>query len=358
MLKVVCDQKIPFLRGALEPAGIQVEYLPPAQITPEAVRHADALFIRTRTRCDASLLATSAVRFIATCTIGFDHLDRDFLASRNIAWASAPGCNAQSVAQYVAAVLVSLGIGAGKTLGIVGVGHVGSAVERVACALGLTVLRNDPPRAAREGGAGFAGLDDLLANSDAVTVHVPGGNATRNLAGSAFFAGMKPAALFVNTSRGTVADPAALAARRGRLALDVWPGEPDIDRNLLEKVVFGTPHIAGYSTDGKAAGTTLGVRAFAAFFGIPELREFAVGTLPPPDEPAFRLPAENQIRAAILHTYDPAEDTARLRRDPSMFETLRNDYPVRREFHAFTLRGAAQENLQTLRLLGFNIEES
>ncbi len=358
MLKVVCDQKIPFLRGVLEPAGIQVEYLPPAKITPEAVRHADALFIRTRTRCDANLLAASAVRFIATCTIGFDHIDRNFLAARNIAWANAPGCNSRSVAQYVAAVVVSMGIGAGKTLGIVGVGHVGGAVEQTARALGLDVMLNDPPRAEREGNAGFAGLDELLANSDAVTVHVPGGDATRNLAGPAFFAAMKPDAPFINTSRGTVADPAALAARQGPLALDVWPGEPDIDRRLLAKAIFGTPHIAGYSTDGKATGTAMGVRAFAAFFGIPELRDFAVGALPPPNGPVFRLPADSQIRAAILHAYDPAEDTARLRRDPAMFENLRNDYPVRREFHAFTLRGAAPENVQTLRLLGFNIEES
>ncbi|MEA4862068.1 MAG: 4-phosphoerythronate dehydrogenase [Victivallaceae bacterium] len=356
-MKVVCDQKIPFLPGALEHAGIQVEYLPPAKITPEAVRHADALFVRTRTRCDARLLDAAAVRFIATCTIGFDHLDTEYLAKRGIAWASAPGCNAQSVAQYVAAVLASLGIGSGKTLGIVGVGHVGRAVERVALAIGMRVLRNDPPRAAREGSAAFVPLRELLATSDAVTVHVPGGDATRNLAGLEFFAGMKPDALFINTSRGTVADPAALASRWGPLVLDVWPGEPDIDRALLEKTVFGTPHIAGYSSDGKANGTAMGIRAFADFFGIEALRDFDVRALPPPGEPDFRLPERDQIRAAILHTYDPAEDTAKLRRNPALFETIRNDYPVRREFHAFSLHGAAPENLHPLSQLGFNIEE-
>lgn len=357
-MKVVCDQKIPFLRGVLEPVGIEVKYLPPAMFTPETVRNADALFVRTRTACGAPLLEGSAIKFIATCTIGFDHIDAAYLAARNIAWASAPGCNAGSVAQYVAAVLAALGFGTDKTVGIVGVGRVGSAVEKTVRALGMRVLRNDPPRAEREGADGFVPLDVLLAASDVVTVHVPGGEETRDLASAAFFAAMKPGALFINTSRGTVAAPAALAARRDPTVLDVWPNEPAIDRALLERVAFGTPHIAGYSTDGKANGTAMGVRAFAEFFGIAKLRNFAVPELPPPAEPRLALPPRDQIRAAILHTYDPATDTANLRRDPAGFENLRNDYPVRREFHAFTLRSAAPENMETLSCLGFNLEES
>ena len=176
-MKIVCDNKIPFLRGALEPYA-EVVYLPGAETTPEVVKDADAVVTRTRTRCDASLLEGSRVRAIATATIGFDHIDTTWCEAHGIAWSNAPGCNSWSVKQYISSVLAVLAQRHGLkldtlTLGVVGVGNVGSKVAEVGRAYGMRVLLNDPPRARAEGPEAFTDLDTLLAESDIVTVHVP-----------------------------------------------------------------------------------------------------------------------------------------------------------------------------------------
>ena len=355
-LKVICDSKIPFLKGMLEPFGVECRYLPPPEIDAAAVKDADAMIVRTRTRCNAALLDGSRVKFIATATIGFDHLDAEYLAARNIVWRSAPGCNAGSVAQYIGSILAHTGW-RGKTIGVVGVGHVGTKVAELASALGMEVLLNDPPRAAREGKEKFTGLKELLGASDIVTMHVPNEPSTRDLADESFFAAMKRGALFINSSRGSVVDESALLDSGVDFVLDVWKNEPAIRRELMMNAVFSTPHIAGYSTDGKANGTGMAVRALAEFFGIDGLRNFKVTAVPPPENPVIELKsATDGVAAAVLQSYDIDRDSRALRSAPDHFEQLRNDYWLRREFPAFDVVNAAAGCAETLRRLGFNLQ--
>lgn len=366
-LKIVADDRIPFLRGVLEPYA-EVVYLPGDKTGPAEVKEADALITRTRTHCNESLLAGSRVRFIATATIGYDHLDTAYLDSAGIAWTSAPGCNASSVAQYVAGALtLDNADPRGKTLGVVGVGNVGSKVAKLGEALGMRVLRNDPPRARREGREAFTELPELLAEADFVSIHTPltrdGEDPTFHLCDADFLARMKPGAWLCNAGRGEVADTCALktALQKGMLGgavLDVWEHEPAIDRELLALVRIGTPHIAGYSTDGKANGTSMSVQALAKFFGIPELINWRPEEIPaPPEGQTIELdPAlsdAEQLAAALRHTYDIRIDDRNLREDPAGFERQRGHYRFRREAPAFTVKGGSPEVRAALTRLGF-----
>ena len=377
-MKIVADNKIPFLRGVFEPFA-QVLYLPGGETTPEVVRDADALLTRTRTRCDAALLAGSSVRVIASATIGYDHIDTAWCEARGIRWSNAPGCNAGSVEQYVAATLCALSRRhgfplAGRTLGVVGVGHVGSRVVRMAEALGMKVLRCDPPLARLSSRAEsrdpFLPLDEVIARSDIVTLHVPltrtGEDATWHLLDAARLSAMRPDQDLINTSRGPVVDGAALKAALqarslGGAVLDVWEGEPEPDRELLDLVDIATPHIAGYSADGKAAGTTVAVRTVASALGLP-LTAWRPEALPVPAQPlSFTLDAqgkslEEALQEAVLYTYDILADDAALRVDPARFETLRGDYPVRREPGAFRiqLQGGTKKMADALSAIGFS----
>ena len=357
MLRIVADDKIPFLKGILEPfAG--VTYIPGKDINREVAAGADALLIRTRTRCDASLLAGTPVKFIGTATIGYDHIDCGFCENAGITWTNAPGCNASSVMQYMASALISVSKEKkmsleGKTLGIIGAGHVGSQVETLAGLLGMKVLLNDPPRARREGCEKFTELNRLLERSDFVTMHVPltmaGDEKTYHLMDTVMIGMMKPDAWLINTSRGEVVDSAALdaALSMGEIAgaiLDVWEDEPKIDFELLRKVFIGTPHIAGYSADGKANGTSRVVRALCAHFGLPLVSWYPENLPEPLNNASIRindlLTEDAAILHAILHTYDIRNDCTRLRENPADFEKLRNYYPVRREFQAYTVTGS------------------
>lgn len=374
-MKIVCDDKIPFLRGVLEPFA-EVVYLPGKQTTAEVVRDADAIITRTRTKCNAELLSGSSVKVIATATIGFDHIDTGWCERNRIIWRNAPGCNSWSVKQYISSVLVSLarryGLDLTKmTLGVVGVGNVGSKVAEAASLLGMKVLLNDPPRARREGPQGFVSLDELMAQSDIVTLHVPltkeGEDATWHLFDAARIARLRPDQFLFNSSRGPVVDNAALRdalkakTLRGAV-LDVWENEPDIDRELMGLVEYSTPHIAGYSADGKANGTTMSVRTVASVLGLP-LTDWTASGVPAPAQPlAFCIDAAGKSDAevlaeAILHTYDVQRDSDALRAAPDQFEKLRGDYPVRREPTAFslTLRGGTAAQAETLSRLGFQI---
>lgn len=365
-MKIVCDDKIPFLKGVFEPYA-QVVYLPGAKTTAADVRDADAIVTRTRTKCDESLLAGSKVRMIATATIGFDHIDTEWCESHGISWTNAPGCNSGSVCQYIASVLVSLFEELkGKTLGIIGVGHVGSKVEALARTLGMNVLLNDPPRAKAEGPEGFVSLEELLECSDIVTLHVPLASDTYHLIDSKALAKMNPNQILINSSRGEVVDGDALktALKEKRLrgaVLDVWEHEPDIDPELLELVNIATPHIAGYSADGKAAGTVASVRAVAHALGIKELYDWNVSDIPGGGEFSiyghYSKSTEEILREAILHTYDVSGDCAALRGDIGAFESLRSNYPIRREFEAFSLNltDASGESIRILAELGFVI---
>ena len=372
-MKIVCDDRIPFIRGVFEPWA-EVVYLPGAATGPEQVRDADALVTRTRTRCDAALLEGSRVRVIATATIGFDHIDTAWCDARGIVWKNAPGCNAGSVEQYAASVFAVLLRRRrldprGLTLGVVGVGNVGSRVARIGSLLGMKVLQCDPPRA-----RGFVGLDELLDGSDIVSLHVPlstqGEDATWHLIDAAKLSRMRPGQLLLNTSRGPVADNSALrdalkAHAIGGAVLDVWEGEPAIDRELLGLLDIATPHIAGYGADGKARGTAAAVHAVASVLGLP-LENWEPESLPePPQTSVFRLDGAGRqpwelLCDAVMHSYDVRKDDSRLRGDPGLFERLRGDYPVRREFPAFTavLSGAGPEAAGLLKEAGFNVTEA
>ena len=374
-MKIVCDNKIPFLRGVLEPYA-DVVYLPGKETTADDLRDADAVITRTRTKCNSDLLEGSAVRVIATATIGFDHIDTKWCESRGIIWKNAPGCNSHSVKQYISSVLCTLmgrfGMDPGKmTLGVVGVGNVGSKVADVGRALGMKVLLNDPPRQRAEGPDAFVSLDSLVAQSDIISLHVPlyreGEDATWHLFDSGRIASLRPSQILINSSRGPVVDNEALKAalKSGLIraaVLDVWEREPDIDRELLGLLSVATPHIAGYSADGKAAGTAASVRTVAEVLGLP-LTDWAPSDVPPPAQTLdFTLDASCRppfevISEAVFHAYDVMDDDAALRAAPQAFEKLRGDYQIRREPSAFTLRlrGGTLELCSSLRLLGFKV---
>ena len=378
---ILADSKIPYLEGVFEPYA-DVRYLDPGEFTPETVRDADALIIRTRTKCDAALLEHSRISVIATATIGTDHIDMDWCGKRGIVCRNAAGCNAASVAQYMTSALLRMSLRhgvdlRGKTLGVVGCGHVGSKVAAAAYTLGMNVLVNDPPRARREGPSGFVSLETIRDEADFVTFHVPltheGPDRTEHLADEAFFRGLKKKPFFFNTSRGDVLDEAALksAIREGRISgavLDVWHAEPEIDRELLSLVDYATPHIAGYSADGKANGTAMAVEAVARALNlfepdaIQQIRAGILAKVPAPANPVVTLDtgSENPIADAVFASYDVAEDDAALRAVPEDFEALRGSYRVRREFPACTVRlsggGPADPLRDTLRGLGFGLD--
>lgn len=374
-MKIVCDDKIPFLRGSLEPFA-EVVYLPGKQTTAEVVKDADALITRTRTACNESLLKGSKVKVIATATIGFDHIDTAWCEANGIEWKNAPGCNSWSVKQYIASVLVSL---AGRygldlsamTLGVVGVGNVGSKVAEVASLLGMKVLLNDPPRERAEGSDKFVSLDELMQKADIITLHVPltreGEDATLHLFDEARISRLRKDQFLFNSSRGPVVDNRALKtallnkAIRGAV-LDVWEGEPELDRELIELLEYSTPHIAGYSADGKANGTTMSVRVVAAALGLPLTDWTASGVPAPAQALEFSIDAAGKTRQqvlaeAILHTYDVQKDSDALRAAPELFEKLRGDYPTRREPTAFTLtlKGGFGDLAATLEKMGFKV---
>ncbi len=333
-MKVIIEKNIPFIKGCLEHLA-DVSYLAADEITPEAMKDADALITRTRTRCDAALLEGSRCRFIATATIGTDHIDLDYCRRKGITVANAPGCNAPAVAQYVFASLFSLpgfpADPAGMTIGIVGVGHVGSIVERWARQLGFRTLLCDPPRSEREGADGFCAYADILRESDIITFHTPlsrdGKYPTYHIfdsrAGEAL--GRRP--IIVNAARGSVVDNAALVKmldedKVAAAVIDCWENEPAISPELLEKAAIATPHIAGYSREGKIRATRMALDAFCRYFNLPPVKM---------DEEVAPGAADIVTRRSILDSYHPLADTAALKQSPADFESLRNNYSYRPE---------------------------
>lgn len=342
-MKVIVDNKIPFIGEAVEKIADSVVYAPGAGFTPELVRDADALIIRTRTLCDRRLLEGSRVRFIATATIGFDHIDTDYCRRAGITWSNAPGCNSSSVAQYLQSSLLLLQELRGMrlpelTLGVVGVGNVGGKVAQVAQRLGMRVLLNDLPREEREGTAAFRSLQTLAEECDIISFHVPlykeGRYKTFHLAHESFFRSLKRRPVIINTSRGEVVDTRALIAALedglvSDAVIDVWEHEPDIDLTLLNKVFLGTPHIAGYSADGKANATRMALDALCRFFHIEA--DYLISPPPPPNP----VVTAASLAEACLQMYDPRRDSDALKARPGQFEALRGDYPLRREEEAY-----------------------
>ena len=351
-MRVIVDSHIPHIQGLIEPHA-EVLYLEPGDITRTAVKDADALIVRTRTRCNADLLDGSRVRFIGSATIGTDHIDLDYCASRGITVRNAPGCNAPAVAQWVFCAIHAwmqardIAVPEGLTLGIVGVGHIGSIVARWGRALGFTVLLNDPPRemAERTGKTDmtdktdktertgvdsetvFDPLEELQRRCDIITFHTPitrdGQWPTWHLCDQAFLDGLNRCRLILDAARGPIADNAALLGWHGDVGLDCWENEPDISRELLEKAIVATPHIAGYSAEGKQRGTAMMLAALNDFYDW----DIPIPTIASPATGAAQVTLDG-----IAASYDIQADTAALKADPAGFEALRNHYRHRPEY--------------------------
>ena len=330
-MKVLIDRAIPFVQGVLEPFA-EVEYLDGNAFTRETVHDADALIIRTRTRCNEALLSESKVQFIATATIGFDHIDLDYCHSHNIAVTTSAGCNARSVLQWVSSVLALLAKRDGfrpeeRTLGIVGVGNIGKLVKEYAERWGFKTLCSDPQREEREG-VGFLSLEEVLKGADIVTLHTSLNPTSYHLINEQNISLLRENAVLINASRGECV--ATEATRRNDLIYitDVWENEPDIDSELLAKSLVATPHIAGYSAQGKANASAIAVQALAHHFDLP-LKEWR------PSEVATITPREiswEEMCAEIGHYCDLESESRELRQIPKKFEYLRNNYRYREEF--------------------------
>lgn len=354
-MKIVADSKIPYLNGVLEQVAQEVLYVPGTEITANVVRNARVLLTRTRTRCDSALLNGSKVEFIGTATIGTDHIDLDYCRSHGITVVNAPGCNAPAVAQWVHAAILQW-MQANKvahpiTLGVVGVGHVGSIVARWAQQLGYRILLNDPPLAERY--ARESEIVNLESGNDLSTIHSPlstennsplytlhrlqrecdiitfqtpltkdGKYPTWHLCDEAFLQGLMRCKLIINAARGAVCDNEALLRWQGDVALDCWEHEPTISKELLDKAFVATPHIAGYSRQGKMRGTTMVIEALNRHFGW---------RLPVPEVDKPLIGANDVTPQLIIDSYNPLHDTAALKVTPSLFESLRNNYPLREE---------------------------
>lgn len=357
-MKIVADSKIPYIKGILEQVAQEVVYVPGTEITSDVVRDADVLLTRTRTRCDRALLEGSKVEFIGTATIGTDHIDLDYCHDHGITVVNAPGCNAPAVAQWVHAAILKWmhanHVSGDITLGIVGVGHVGSIVARWAQQLGYRILLNDPPLAEcyaresrigdRESGNGILSplpsqlslenslpsqlspLNLLQRECDIITFHTPltkdGKYPTWHLCDEAFLHGLKRCRLIMNAARGAVCDNEALLRWHGDVALDCWEHEPSINRDLLDKAFVATPHIAGYSHQGKMRGTAMVIDALNRHYGW---------HLPVPEVDKPLLGATDVTPELIMDSYNPLHDTATLKTAPHSFESLRNNYPLREE---------------------------
>ncbi|MCD6596398.1 MAG: 4-phosphoerythronate dehydrogenase [Bacteroidales bacterium] len=371
-MRIVADDKIPFLMGVLEPYA-EVDYFPGAKINRHTLKNADALITRTRTKVTKKLLKDTTVKLVATATIGYDHIDTGWLTRNEIQWTNAPGCNSTSVMQYIAASLVFLAQKKGfrfkdKTLGIVGVGNVGSKVAQMAEVLGFKVLLNDPLRERKEGKGAFVSLEEIKETANIITFHVPlnkeGLDRTLEMVNTDFFNSLKKTPILINSSRGPVVDGEAFkkaiqTKKVSGAVLDVWNNEPQIDQELVELLDIVTPHIAGYSIDGKANGTAMSVNAVSNFFGFP-LRNWSPENLPEPENPLIKindsdLSMQEILETAIYYTYPIERDDTNLRTNLSDFEKLRGNYPVRREFPAYQIKlKSGNENIyKKLMKLGF-----
>jgi erythronate-4-phosphate dehydrogenase len=389
-MRIIADENIPFVKECFSSLG-DVETFPGRQITPPTVADADCLLVRSITSVNETLLAKSKVKFVATATIGFEHVALDYLNKRNIGFASAPGSNSNSVADYFVAALLSVAKKhkislAGKSIGVVGVGSVGSKIAKKCAALGMKVVLNDPPLARQTGDPKYRTLNELY-GCDFVTLHTPltreGRDRTYHLADEIFFKSLKTGCVFINTSRGAVHDTAALknAIQSNKLSsviLDVWENEPNIDCDLLRIVDISTPHIAGYSLDGKIAGLLMIYAAACKFFKA-ESKHTIADFLPPPTVPQITIekidadPAspmgfaeaseQSMLHKIVQHVYAINRDDFNTREivmvEPEnrakFFDDLRKNYPVRREFQNTTiiLKQQAQYLADILTGIGF-----
>ncbi|MCL7462952.1 4-phosphoerythronate dehydrogenase PdxB [Pseudomonas sp. NW5] len=360
-MRLLADENIPLLDPFFA-SFATLERLPGRRISRDALAGVETLLVRSVTRVDRALLEGTPVRFVGTCTIGTDHLDLEYFQQAGITWASAPGCNARGVVDYVLGALLTLSERSGQSLssrtyGVVGAGAVGSQLVAVLQTLGWRVLVCDPLREAREGGE-FVSFDQVLAACDVISLHTPlthtGEHATWHLLDRARLQSLRPGTWLINASRGPVIDNQALrehlqAGADLRVVLDVWEHEPQVDLALAALCELATPHIAGYSLDGKLRGTEQIYRAFCAWQGL-EAQVALSSLLPPAWLAGLTVHGEADpdwlLRMLCQSVYDPRRDDADLRRsldpDPQKqqagFDRLRKEYPLRREIPGLSLQ--------------------
>jgi len=383
-MKIIADENIPFVGAAFQTLG-QLTTVAGRQMTAELVREADILLVRSVTPVNQKLLAGSQIKFVGTATIGTDHIDLDYLTQQGIGFSNAAGSNANSVAEYVIAALVAHAVRQrislkNKVLGVVGVGNIGRRVVRYAEKLGWHVLQNDPPLARQTGEARFVSLDDLM-DADFITLHVPltfeGQDKTYHLFDAARLHQMKPDSVLINTSRGPVVETQAAkqileSGYLQTMFLDVWENEPEIDLDLLTQIAIGTPHIAGYSLDGKVNGTKMIYDAACHFFQMSPTWEITA-VLPPLDESDLVVIPEGKSDEAVLHeiiqqAYSIEQDDANLRKiltlpttqRNSYFDQSRKNYPIRREFNNYTVHSkiSSPSLIEKIKALGFQLNRA
>ncbi len=381
LMNIIADENIPFVAKCFASLG-DVQALSGRGITPEIAGKADILLVRSITPVNEKLLSNSKVKFVATATIGYEHVDVDYLKKRNIGFASAPGSNANSASEYVITALLEIGQMhkislEGKSIGIIGVGNVGSRVVNKCHSLGMKVLLNDPPLQRQTGDSKYRPLDELY-DCDFITLHTPltlaGDDKTYHLANEDFFKSLKNGCVFVNASRGGVVDSDALKDAISKhqlqaIALDVWENEPNIDIELLELVDIGTPHIAGYSLDGKIAGMIMIYKSICEYFNVEPKFDIA-DFLPEPDVKTIELnenikSRQDSISAIVQNIYPIERDNRRLRQildEPAknrgkFFDELRKNYPIRREFQntEVVVRKTDFNIAEKLRGIGFEV---
>lgn len=380
-MHIVADENIPLLDEFMGGFG-RLTRLPGRLIDRTAVADADILLVRSVTPVNAEMLADTPVRFVGTCTIGTDHLDLPGLAAAGIEVVNAPGCNARGVVEYVLSCLLTFSERAtsawqDKVVGIIGVGEVGGRLATTLQALGVETLLCDPPRV-EQGESGFVGLDELIERCDVISCHVPltedGPHATYHLVDEPRLAALRPGAWLINSSRGPVIDNTALnyvLAQRSDLlvALDVWEHEPLADPQLASRCALATPHIAGYSLDGKLRGTAQIYQALCRYLQLPA--ELVLEQLAPRSgagslvlEPG--TPPDWALTRALRLVYDVRDDDARLRAmlaaartdqaSREGFDQLRKEYPLRRECNLLQISCAAAEPQMARRLLAAGFE--
>lgn len=371
-MKILVDENMPYARELFSRLG-EVKAVPGRPIPVEELNHADALMVRSVTKVNESLLSGNPINFVGTATAGTDHVDEAWLKQAGIGFSAAPGCNAIAVVEYVFSALLMLAERDSfslrdRTVGIIGVGNVGSRLQARLEALGIRTLLCDPPRADRGDEGDFRTLDEVVVQADVLTFHTPlykdGPYKTLHLADETLIRRLKPGAILINACRGPVVDNAALLARLNAgqslsVVLDVWEGEPDLNVALLEAVDIGTSHIAGYTLEGKARGTTQVFEAYSAFIG----REQSVALetlLPAPEFGRITLhgPLDQATLKRLVHlVYDVRRDDAPLRKVagiPGEFDKLRKNYLERREWSSLYVMCDDASAAALLQKLGFN----
>lgn len=363
MIRIVADENIEFVREAFTALG-ELFVLPGRNISKKELINADALLVRSVTKVNKDLLEGTKIKFVGTATIGNDHIDKKYLASRKIFFTDAAGCNSDAVAEYVFAALLQLANELdvklkNKLIGIVGVGNIGSRVAHLAETLGMKVLKNDPPIKRSTYLDDYLELDELM-RADIITLHTPlikeGADKTSHLFDYTRLKKLKDEAILINTSRGPVIDNKALVEtidnKNLNVILDVWENEPNINPELLNKIKIATPHIAGYSLEGKVNGTVILYRALCDFLNIvPAWKPVLTKT----ENDIINLPSmqiQESLHKIFSHTYKIKEDDKNLRQLNNLeesvrggfFDSLRKDYPLRREFSNYKVKMNGRDN--------------